>query len=306
MRATLALVALSAALLLGLSGTAFSHALKNPNPSSCTDEGDRITKIQLLEKLSTAPHVLVLGSSRARPAMPATLKTLTGGPAFNAGVQGGTTADTYVFTRLLAQRFPKAKPAYLIFVDFGIASDAVNAEMADEPLARPFLGGDASSKKTTCVGNNGYYDANGGLTLTETPLAQRLKNVADALSGVLAGIPADSKKHYSIDPAKTTYLQKLLKFVNAQGATPVVVLNPLYPAVLAAREKYGFPQLKAANTYIAWLHQHYRFIFRNCEDIRTWGGTSSDFANIDHIDRTNMDRLLKYVVAHSNGVLIQH
>ena len=41
----------------------------------------------------------------------------------------------------------------------------------------------------------------------------------------------------------------------------------------------------------------------NGEDIRTWGGKASDFWNIDHIDRANMDRLLRYVVQHSDGVL---
>jgi hypothetical protein len=276
--------------------------LKNPNPPSCTDHGDRFTKLQLIEQLPTAPHVLVLGSSRARPAMPPTVATLTGGPAFNAGVYGGTSSDEYVFTRVLADRFPAAHPEYLIFVDVGIATDGVNRELADEPLARPYLGAQASSATSTCVNNN-FYTAAGGLTASVPSRAQRAAKVAAGLPAVLARIPAQSKKKYYIDPTKTRYLKNLLAFANSQGATPVIVLNPIYPKVLTALRKYGFPQLKAANTYLAWLHAHYQFVDINGEDISVWGGKASDFGSVDHIDRYNMDRLLKYVVAHSNGVL---
>jgi len=292
-------------LVLAASGTASALTLNNPNPNppTCTDNGDRFTKLQLLDQLPQAPHVLVLGSSRARPAMPQKVEELTGGPAFNAGVYGGNSPDEYVFTRLLADRFPAAHPAYLIFVDVGIAIDAVNRELSDQPLARPYLGANASSRTSTCV-NSHQYTADGGLTASVPSKAQRERKVAAALPGVLAGIPADAKKTYHIDPNKTRYFQKLLRFANDQGATPVVVLNPIYPKVLAARRKYGFPELKAANVYLAWLHARYKFIALNCEDIRTWGGAASDFSSIDHIDRYNMNRLLTYVVAHSNGALL--
>ena len=294
---------LALVLLLAATGTASALPRGNPEPPSCTDNGDRFTKLQLVEQLPQAPHVLVLGSSRARPAMPSTLATLTGGPAFNAGVYGGNSPDEYVFARVLGERFPAARPAYLIFVDVGIAIDSVNLELSDEPLARPFLGANASSRTSTCV-NNQKYTADGGVTAPAPTRAQREAKVAAELPGALARIPADAKKTYSIDPAKTRYFQKLLAFANAQGATPVVVLNPIYPTILSAREKYGFPQLAAAKVYLTWLHDRYKFISLNCEHIGTWGGTADDFSNIDHIDRYNMARLLKYVVAHSGNALL--
>ncbi len=289
--------------LLVASGTGTALAVYNPNPPSCKDTGDRVTKLGLLDHVSKAPHVLILGSSRARVAMPATVEKLTGRTAFNAGVHAGGSADEYVFTRLLAQRFPHARTAYVIFVDVSIAGDAVNPELADEPLARPFLGAAASSKKTTCV-PNGWYTADGGLAYSPAlNKAQREQRVAKALVGAAAAIRADAKRPRHIDPSSTMWFRKLLGFVNAQGATPVIVLNPIYPRVLALREKYGFPELKAAKTYIAWLRKRYRFALVNGENIHAWGGKASDFTNIDHIDRRNMDRLLRYVVHHSGGVL---
>ena len=285
------------------TGTSTALAFHNPNPPSCKDTGDRITKLELIEHLSKAPQVLILGSSRARTAMPATVEKLTGRTTFNAGVHAGSSADEYVFARLLAQRFPNAKTAYIVFVDVSIAGDAVNPELADEPLARPFLGAAASSAQTTCV-PNGWYTADGGLAYAPAlDKAQREQRVAKALPAALAAVRADAKTSRHIDPSTTMWFRKLLGFANAHGAKPVIVLNPIYPTVLAARKKYGFPELKAARTYIAWLRKRYRFVLVNGEDIRAWGGKASDFSNIDHIDRANMDRLLRYVVRHSDGVL---
>lgn len=288
-------------LLLCAAGTAL--ALNNPNPPSCTDGGDRLTKLGLIDHLAKAPHALVLGSSRARVAMPATVEKLTGGTAFNAGVRGGKASDEYVFTRLLAQRFPHAKTAYIIFVDVGIAVGGVNPELADEPLAWPFLGKDASSARTTCV-PNGFYRPDGGLAYPPgLDKAQREKRVAKGLPKALAGIKSESLHPRPIVKASTRYFQRLLALINSRGATPVIVLDPIYPAVLEARRKYGFPQRKEANAYLAWLRRRYRFVLVDCEEIRKWGGKASDFWNIDHVDRANMDRMLRYVVHHSDGVL---
>ena len=83
-----ALVVTLGVLVLAAIAIGSVRALNTTTPKSvvCTDFGDRLTKLQLMDRLSRAPHVLVLGSSRARPAMPATVERLTGGPAFNAGV----------------------------------------------------------------------------------------------------------------------------------------------------------------------------------------------------------------------------
>jgi hypothetical protein len=289
-------------LLLLAAGAAWAFP-RNPNPPSCIDGGDRLTKLTLVEHLATSPRLLVLGSSRARVAMPDVVRQLTGRSSFNAGVRSGSSSDEYVFTRLLAQRFPNSRPAYLIFVDVGIAGDGVNPELADEPLARPFLGADASSKTSTCV-PNGEYTSDGGLDYPPgLDKAQRRARTAATVARTLRGITAATERPTRIDPAHTKYFLRMLAFMNAHGATPVIVLNPMYPSVLAKRRRFGFPERKAADAYLAWLHKRYRFVFVDCEDIRKWGGKTSDFINVDHVDRTNMARMLRYVVAHSHGVL---
>jgi hypothetical protein len=291
--------------LLAAAGSAAWAQSGAPEPPSCTDAGDRLTKLTLMDQLTSSPQLLVLGSSRARVAMPDFVRQLTGRTTFNAGVRGGAAAEEYVFTRLLAQRFPQAKPAYLIFTDVGIAGDGVNSELADEPLAHPFLGKDATSTQTTCHVNE-IYDASGGIVAGPAlDRAQREARTAATVAQALQNITAATEQPMRIDPASTLYFQRTLAFMNAQGATPVIVLNPVYPTVLAALRQYGFPQRQAAAVYLAWLHKRYRFVVVDCEDISRWGGQSSDFLNFDHVDRTNMRRMLRYVVAHSDGLLRQ-
>ena len=296
-------VAAGVGLLLLAAGCAARAAGSSPNPPSCTDRGDRLTKLTLVEHLARGPQLLVLGSSRARVAMPGTVQQLTGRTNFNAGVHGGNAADEYVFTRLVAQRFPSRSRAYLVFVDVGIANDSVDPELADEPLARPFLGARATARKTTCHVTS-IYRPDGGIAgspgLTQ---AEREARTAATVTRTLGNITAATERPQRISPAKTVYFRRMLAFMNAQGATPVIVLNPLYPTVLAARRRYGFPERRAAAAYLAWLHKRYRFVVVDCEDIRRWGGKTSDFINVDHVDRANMRRMLRYVVAHSDGVL---
>jgi len=295
--------ALVLALVLLAAGATAWAARSSSSPKSCVDGGDRLTKLTLVERLKRSPRLLVLGSSRSRVAMPDTVRQLTGRTTFNAGVRGGSASDEYVFTRLLTQRFPHASRAYLIFTDVGIAGDGVNPELADEPLARPFLGADASSHKTTCHLLS-IYTPDGGLNFPPgLTKAQREARTKATVARTLRGITAATEQPTHIDPAHTLYFRRLLGFINAQGGTPVIVLNPLYPSVLAKRRKFGFPERKAAAEYLTWLHKRYRFVFVDCEDIRRWGGKTSDFINVDHVDRANMKRMLRYVVAHSHGVL---
>jgi len=286
-------VAVIVMVLLLAAGSAW--AIGNPEPTSCTDTGDRLTKLTLVDQLARSPQLLVLGSSRARVAMPDTVRTLTGRSAFNAGVHGGSGADEWVFTRLLATRFPHARPAYLILADMGIGGSGVNPELADEPLAQPFLGSDARPRRSTCR-PNGLYSPDGGLDYPPVGKAQQLQQTAKSVAQTLKGITAATERPTQIDPAQTLYFQRMLAFMNAQGATPVIALNPIYPSVLAKRRRYGFPERKAATVYLNWLHERYRFLVVDCEDIRTWGGKASDFINVDHIDRTNMARMLRYFV----------
>ena len=104
-------------------------------------------------------------------------------------------------------------------------------------------------------------------------------------------------------PGRFFYFERALAFMNERGEEPVIVLNPVYPTVLAALKKYGYAGRRATLEKVAELHKRFRFVFVDCQDIRTWGGNDYDWTNATHVNRANMRRLLRYVVAHSDGAL---
>src|SRR5262249_2582338 len=109
------LALLAATLALNVVVDPFALAHTNVVPGAV--ENDRAIKLDLIERLRSAPGTLILGSSRARQAEPAYLRRLTGRSGFNAAVTGGTAADAWVMTRYLADRKPLRGRAYLWFVD---------------------------------------------------------------------------------------------------------------------------------------------------------------------------------------------
>src|ERR671937_245 len=257
---SLALLAATAVLAAASAGARSERAV---GAARCLDFGDRATKLTLIEKLARNPEIVILGSSRAREAEPSLLQALTGHRGFNAAVTGGTAADGWVVTRLIAGRFPRGRRRYLIFVDAGIATNGVPPDLAADPRARRYLPEDSPASPP------------------RAPPPGR-------------GPPP---------PRRYVYFERTIAFMNSQGARPVIVLNPIHPRVLAELERYGFPKRAAALRYLAQLRERLDFVVVDCEDIRRWGGSAAHFENATHIDVVNMRRLLGHVVAHSDRAL---
>jgi hypothetical protein len=108
---------------------------------------------------------------------------------------------------------------------------------------------------------------------------------------------------HRVDPKRYAFFEKALAFMNSRGERPVIVLNPIYPTVLAALEEYGFPERAASLAYLAKLHRRFNFVVVNCEDIHAWHGSPKDFSNPTHVNWQNMRRMLGYIVGHSSGAL---
>jgi hypothetical protein len=295
-------------------------------------ESDRSIKLDLLQHLKNGPETLILGSSRSRQAEPAFLRRLTGHTGFNAGVTGGTSADEYVFARYAAELFPHQKRRYIWFTDVGIAGGGVLPQLADDPRARRYLKGgagfglaDVSTYLSTdatkaswrvlrkCVLSSCRsrirYHADGSLTNQSLRyLPERAKSLRASVAKLIAGV----RTHHATlaqaradlrQPGRFSYLEQALAFMNRRGEVPVIVLNPVYPTVLAELKKYGYAGRRATLEKVAELHRHFRFVFVDCQDIRTWGGNDYDWTNATHVNRSNMRRMLRYIVAHSRGAL---
>jgi len=295
-------------------------------------EQDRSVKLDLLQRLRRAPEILIMGSSRSRQAEPAFLEKLTGHTGFNAGVTGGTSADEYVFTRFAADLFPHRKRRYLWFTDVGIAGGGVLPQLAQDPRARRYLQGgpsfglgdvktylsmDATRASwrvfTKCVlgrcRSRIRFRPDGSLTDQSLHyLPEHAKSLHAAVSKLIGSMRANpvtlAEARASIaTPGRFFYFDRALAFMNRRGEVPVIVLNPIYPSVFAEARRQGFPWRRATLEKFAQLHKRFRFVLVDCEDIHKWGGTASDWTNATHVNRSNMRRMLRYIVAHSDGAL---
>lgn len=295
-------------------------------------EQDRSVKLDLLQRLKRSPEILIMGSSRSRQAEPSLLRRLTGHTAFNAGVTGGTSADEYVFARFAADRFPLQKRRYIWFTDLGIAGGGVLPQLAQDPRARRYLRGGPSfdlRDVETYVGTEAtraswrvltkcvfgpcrshiLFRRDGSLAARSLRyLPERARSLRASVSKLVASVDrnpstlAEARADIAT-PGRFFYFDRALRFMNDRGEVPVIVLNPIYPSVFAAERKEGFPARRATFEKLAELHKRYRFVVVDCEDIRRWGGTASDWSNATHVDRANMRRMLRYIVAHANGAL---
>lgn len=294
-------------------------------------EPDRSIKLDLLQHLKHGPQLLILGDSRGRQAEPSQLHRLTGRTAFNAAVTGGSAPEAYVFVRFAAARFPHQRRGYIWFTDVGLASGIVQPQLAQDPRARRYVRGPGfgladvkTYLSTTATGTSWRvfdkcvlarchsriaYNPDGSLTgrsLRYLPEHARSlgRSIAKRLNEVRAHHTSLSQWRRDLDaPGRFVYLRRMLAFMNRRGEVPVIVLNPIYPTVLATLKRQGFPGQRATDEKLAQLHRHYRFVVVNCEDIRTWGGTRTGWSNASHVDRANMRRELRYIVARSRGAL---
>jgi hypothetical protein len=295
-------------------------------------EQDRSAKLDLLARLDRSPQILILGTSRSRQAEPAFLQKLTGLTGFNAGVTGGTSADEWVFTRFAADLFPHQKRRYLWFTDVGIAGGGILPQLAQDPRARRYLQdpprfglGDVKTYLSTdatraswrvfakCVlarcRRHILFRRDGSLTNQSLHyLPEHARSLHASVAKLLAGMRANrvslaEARAEIAAPGRFLYFDRTLAFMNRRGEVPVIVLNPLYPSVFAAAKRQGFPWRRATLETFARLHKRYRFVVVDCEDMRTWGGTRADWSNATHVNRSNMRRMLEYIVAHSGGAL---
>ena len=295
-------------------------------------EPDRSIKLDLLQKLKRGPQILILGDSRGRQAEPSFLHRLTGLSAFNAAVTGGSAPEAWVFVRSAGDRFPHQKRRYIWFVSTGLAGTVVLPQLAQDPRARRYLLGGTSfgladvktylSTDATkaswrvfrkCVlghcRSHIAYHADGSLTnqslhyLPEHAKSLR-QAVAKEIEQARAHRPTLAQARADINaPGRFFYFDRMLEFMNRRGEVPVIVLNPVYPSVLAELDKNGYPGRRATLEKVAQLHKRFRFVLVDCQDIRKWGGTAGDWSNATHVNRANMRRMLRYVVAHSHGAL---
>jgi hypothetical protein len=290
-------------------------------------EADRSIKLNLIQDLRQSPDIVILGSSRARQAEPAAVRRLTGHSGFNAAVTGGTAADAWVMARYITERFPRQRHLYIWFVDAGIATNGINPQLTQDPRAKRFLAGKSLhftlQDVGTYIGTQAtraswrvvrkclfstcrtrlVYRPDGSIARTTLKyLPEHARSLKRSVARLVAAVRAHPLRRANVSPARYVFFERTIAFMNAHGSTPVIVLNPIHPEVLAALRRQGFLKRRASLRYLRALHRRLRFVVVDAEDIHRWGGSARDWTNATHVNRVNMRRLLRYIVAHSKGV----
>ena len=278
-----------------------------PRPS------DRSIKLDLIAKLTYGPQILILGDSRGRMAEPAFLRRLTGHTGFNAAVMGGSAPDAWVFIRDAADRFPNEKRRYIWFVSDGLAGNIPDPRTEADPRGQrylqevaPLLDPEPLNVPWPAHPFDRYLPDGGLAGSAAPPSPKQVQKVQAQAAAIVAKIRQNPPVPPHGSPTglpQYKLFEHLLAYVNARGERPVIVFNPLYPTVYAALAQYGLPTLTNSLAYLHSLRTRYRFVVVNCENIHTWGGNASDWENARHVDRLNMRRMLRYIVAHSDGAL---
>jgi len=271
---------------------------------------DRSIKLDLIAKLTHGPQILILGDSRGRQAEPSYLHRLTGHTGFNAAVMGGTAPDAWVFTRYAVDRFPQQKRRYIWFVSAGLAGYIPDPRTEADPRGQqylhevaPYLSNQPLKVSWPKHPFRGYRSDGSLPGKPWPPSPTHVRQVKAAAAAIAAEIRQHPPTMPSYEAKRFELFEHLLAYMNGRGERPVIVFNPLYPTIYAALERYGNPVTAWSLDYLRRLRARYDFVVVDCENIRTWGGTTTDWKNPGHVDQLNMRRMLRYVVAHSDGAL---
>jgi hypothetical protein len=274
-----------------------------------TGPTDRSVKLDLIAKLKHGPEILVLGDSRGRQAEPSLLERLTGHTAFNAAVTGGSAPDAWVFTRYTADRFPREPRRYVFFVSSGVTGYIPDPRMQADRRGRKYLAEVSPLLSTDTVTPNPWqtythYHPDGSIAGEQrAPSAAQAARVREKAAQMAARIAQNPPGPVELDPPRFKLFEHLIAYMNSLGATPVIVLNPVYPTILAELQKHGDPLTTASLAYLRELQTRRRLVVVNAQDSHAWGGKDDDWSNPTHVDLANMRRMLRYVVSRSGRAL---
>jgi hypothetical protein len=299
---------------------------------------DRSIKVDYIDKLKKPPQLIVLGSSRSMRYDPPFFQKKTGLDTFNAGVNGiGGIPDAWAMANYIHSRFPDSRPAYFWLVDVeSFVPFSVQGNTAAEPRLNQYLGGPPTGRRSPSVVLRAVW-ANRTSVFSWTTAADSLRVLRHPAAVKRAVVryrstflpdgglgphpysPAEFRWRYpnsvtryqklyrttyrGMDPQAQRYFERTLAFMNANGATPVIVLTPINPKVLPTIGPLGWYQRhRQVVDFIQSLHARYRFKFVDLTDIRTFRGDPVQFFDAVHMTAVNTDRAIAYVLKRIGGM----
>ena len=285
---------------------------------------DRSTKADLLTESPQPPQLLIYGSSRAWTVEAARVQQATGLRTFNAAVTAGRPADAYVFTEVVHQRWPRAKPDFLWLLDVEafLRGPLPPSLLAESRFSRylPWRAKAAAQLDelgwlASWTGLEASYEvwkkhptrqkvrANWLKRISPdgtvgTPPASKAKAGPKALKKWSADEVAQYRSFVRLDPEAQTYVEKTLQLFASWGGSGLVVLTPTQPQVLAAAETAGWRARHAeVLRLLARLQKQYDFAVVDMTSLSSFGGDPAGFFDATHMTRENQRKMIDAALA---------
>ncbi len=295
----------------------------SPLPSRAVRPSEVTYKADLLERLAEPPQLIFFGGSRSERFDPAHARKATGLSAFNFAVTNGRPEEAWAVASWLLDRSPRTRLRWVWGVqpstlwdrqlDPGLLQDARFAPYFPHSLLYEQLAAlTPGPSPTTSFLDRRRYSAD-GLLLWNTYDAKRARGLTleESLNRYVAKTVARMEKVSasggvsSRGPSRArAYFVKTLKLLNDHGTTPVIVLMPVHPQVLATMRAHGWSQSRGRLLdYLLSLQEQYSFAVVDLTDIGSFSGDAGGFYDGVHITRENADRAIDRVAAAAQSAL---
>ena len=291
---------------------------------------DRSTKADLLTQLKQPPELLVYGSSRAWQIEAARVQQATGLRTFNAAVTAGRPSDAYVFTRVVHDRWPRAKPDFLWLLDVeAFQRGPLPPSLLAESRFSRYLPWRA--KAAAQLDELGWLASWTGLRASydvwkkhptkakvraswlkrispdgtvKTPQSSEARDGPKTLTKWSAAEVTQYRAFVRLDPEAETYVEKTLQLFASWGGKGIVVLTPTQPQVLEAAQGAGW-KLRHAEVLrlLEGLQKRYDFAIVDMTSVSSFGGDPAGFFDATHMTRENQRTMIDAVLTQAGARL---
>jgi hypothetical protein len=267
---------------------------------------DRMQKTDLIERLSAAPEVVILGGSRALRFDPAYIKQRTGLTGFNAAVTGARPEDAWALVSLLHARFPAARFRFIWVIhadefapkslDPGLVYDATLARYFPATLITPLMRAEAAHLKIDPM-QRGRVFAPDGMVIRDgfDRLFPRPGDDARGVhNNIRQALTLYAETAARLSPRSTFYFAKTLALMQSIAVSPPIVVSaPVDARILAATARRGWAvRQRLVLRFLRRLRRRYRFDFADFSQATACGCTAKDFFDGIHLRSSGTDKVI--------------
>ena len=109
--------------------------------------------------------------------------------------------------------------------------------------------------------------------------------------------------YHKMDPESEAYFEKTLKFMNDQGATPLIVLTPINPKLGKILNPLGRKlRHEQVVSFIESMQGKYDFKFLDLTDPSVFGFDPKQFYDGMHMTTINTEKAIGYILKETGGV----